>query len=195
MNPELFERIYQKHAKVLHNTGAKNRQLLICFSGVPGSGKTFNAKLLESQFRGIRISSSEINDVLGELKYPPDNKLRRETIHEYTKQLLGKLSGLKNGLLILDSSIDRKYKLVFDWAKANLWPVFVISMEFSKEDILARIKARAPQSYAEYSRHLGYWLEDQLDFLSRHEADFVINADLEELPEDLVKIISKKLNP
>ncbi len=195
MNSELFEKIYQKHLGVLHNLPQGNSRLLICFSGVPGSGKTFLAKLLEQRFGGVRISSGEVNDILSELKFSGDNKLRREAIHEYTRLLLDKLAGSANGLMILDSSIDRKYKQVFDWAKEHSWPILVISMEFSKEEILERIRERDPGSYDEYSRHLGYWFEDQLDFLSRHEADYVINEEIEELPEDLVKAITKKLTP
>ncbi len=49
---KIFKQIYHKHLKFLRNLDfSKNKRLIICFAGVPGSGKTRIAKVLEKSIR------------------------------------------------------------------------------------------------------------------------------------------------
>ena len=41
-----------------------NKKLLICFVGIPGSGKTYLAKIIEKKFKGIRINSDNLRKVI-----------------------------------------------------------------------------------------------------------------------------------
>ena len=63
MNDVLFTKIYQQHIKQLKNVFCVNKKLLVCFSGVPGSGKTTLAKKLERKYKGVRINTDDLRDI------------------------------------------------------------------------------------------------------------------------------------
>jgi adenylylsulfate kinase-like enzyme len=63
-NSSVFEEIYKKHSKILENKNIKNEKLIICFSGIPGSGKTTVAKKLERRYRGVRINTHDLGKII-----------------------------------------------------------------------------------------------------------------------------------
>ncbi len=61
-------RIYKEHLKHLKNKNiSNNKKAVICFSGIPGAGKTYIAKILEKRYKGVRIRSDDIREIVKKL--------------------------------------------------------------------------------------------------------------------------------
>ena len=109
----IFEKIYQRHVTRLKNTAKHNPKLIIAFAGTPGTGKSYLSSALADRFQGILVENDDIREIITELipSLQPDE--RQRLLQEYLKTyLFARLAKLKNGLIILDSSIDRKYDLI-----------------------------------------------------------------------------------
>jgi predicted kinase len=48
---------------------------MICFAGIPGSGKTYLAKKIEKKYGGVRITSDEIRKII-------DKKITKKKMKE-----------------------------------------------------------------------------------------------------------------
>ena len=164
----LFKKIYKEHFKKFKNISVPNKKLLICFSGIPGSGKTYISKILEKKYSGIRIRTDGIRKII-------HNLLKKETEkhHEnldYVDPILKKyLSWLflnysfANKLIILDKGIDRGYKEIFAMFKKKKYQMFIIRIKASQKILEKRIfekkNCRDPHFDSEIKRWTLEWKE------------------------------------
>lgn len=51
MEEYIFRKIFKEYEKQLKNLFEPHRKLIICFAGVPGSGKTYLAKNLKKDIK------------------------------------------------------------------------------------------------------------------------------------------------
>jgi len=184
MNKEIFEKIFKEHSKKIKNKNISNPSLMICFSGIPGSGKTSLAKKFERKYKGVRISNDQIRRIIEKLKISD----LKDIIHEYDYYILENYP-YKNKLIILDSSIDRKYKKVFEIAKKKKWKVFVIKMGFSYEEIIKRMKKREGKEFPYFLDNFKRWKRDYQNFNKKVKADFIFKykKDIKHLFSELDK--------
>ena len=90
MEKNIFREIYKKHSRFLKNRKVRrNKKLIICFSGIPGSGKTVLAKILEKRYRGVRINSHRIGKIMQAIGNKI-KKLGRKVYLGYTVQEINK---------------------------------------------------------------------------------------------------------
>ncbi|MFH1648798.1 MAG: AAA family ATPase [Patescibacteria group bacterium] len=142
LTEELFKKMYEEHKRQLKYLEYPNKKLIVTFSGTFGSGKSTLAKLIEERFKAIRINNDDIRSIINSVANPQTNGERQEILIEYNKRLFGYGSQEDNGLIILDASVDREYKLVQKLAEKYGYKIFVVRMDLAKETLINRIKKR-----------------------------------------------------
>jgi len=92
LNKQTFNKISKKYFPILKNKNLKNKniknkKLAICFSGVPGSGKTSIAKIIEDKYKAVRINKDEIGTVIRNLNLIENNNQKEDLSYKYINQL------------------------------------------------------------------------------------------------------------
>jgi predicted kinase len=186
-----FDKIHKVHLKQLRNLNEKYDKLLICFSGVPGSGKTHIAKILEKRYKGVRLSSDDIRKIIDELGLIED--YIEHLLHKYFYWLLS-IYPYSNKLIILDKSIDRDYKKIFSLAKKEQYKIFVIRIKASSKIIRARL-AKQKRTGDGFNKKMRKWIDDYNEFGGKYKPDVVIDnnkkLNLKALYSKLDKIIKQ----
>src|SRR5437868_6813229 len=97
-------RIFAIDVQQLKHRQIPNKTFFICFSGTPGMGKTYIAKILEDTYKAVRINTDEIRKIIKSL----DNEFTENSVETYLYYFLKNYSS-PNRFFILDASIDRRY--------------------------------------------------------------------------------------
>jgi len=191
-NKEIFKRINKEFLPNLKNVNYPNKKFLIGFSGIPSSGKTSIAKKLEERYKGVRIRSDDVRKIIAKedfLKTPEENE---ELLEGYIFGLIENCP-FKNGLLILDNSLDRKYKRFFDLCKSKKLEFFIIRLDFSGEEAINRIINREKvENMGDLYKSMEKWVRDYNDFGKNARYDILLdgrNPDLNKLYRKLDKIL------
>ena len=195
MNSDIFNKIYKLHKRKLKYLLIPNKKLLICFSGIPGSGKTYIAKILEKRYKGVRVNSHDIGKIILELvklKKINKNTDAKKLQNDYQLWLLRK-SLFKNDLIILDRGIDREYDKVFKVARKKGFSIFVIKLRVSENILKNRLKRREEENVINYLRALERWKREFKEFGKKAMTDIIIDnnydLDLKELFKRLDKLV------
>jgi len=161
MNQKLFNKISKNYfSKLKHkNKNNLNLNLVILFSGVPGSGKTYTAKIIEKKYKAVRINKDEIGKILLKLRITDKTKNKETISDKYIYKLLKKWP-FKNKLIIIDKSIDRVYPNLFKLLKQNKFETFIIRINTSKSLAIKRIKSRKPNNLEEWLTKINVWFND-----------------------------------
>jgi 2-phosphoglycerate kinase len=64
---DIFKEIYGRHCIDLNNLNVRNKRVAVCFSGIPGSGKTTIARVLEKRYKGVRLNGDDIGKIIRNL--------------------------------------------------------------------------------------------------------------------------------
>ncbi len=180
MHLSFFQSIHKKHLASYKNLKHPHTKTLICFAGVPGSGKTTIAKQLSKKYDAVRIDVDGLAQIiLKKTKHlhgiyaPQERKLLLKMyllwfFETYTH---------KNKMIILDCSVDRKYLEVWALAHQLGYPLFVIDIDVSKEQLLRHYWKRNKRAIFRYLSRLPQWRNDHDVFLHRWHPDFVITND------------------
>ena len=193
MEKNVFREIYKKHSRFLKNRKVRgNKKLIICFSGIPGSGKTVLAKILEKRYRGVRINSHRIGKIMQELvskgvinENIADGKLQID----YQIWLLEE-HPFTNNLIILDSGVDRKYREVFEVAKQNGYGVFVVRLHVSEKILRKRILIRNKENARNYFKSFDRWKREFREFGKKVSSNII----LEDKGEIDLRLLFKELD-
>ncbi len=216
---ELFKEIDKKFFFKLNFLEKRNPRFVITFSGIPASGKTTLSKILEKKYKGVRVNNDDLRKIIFNFAKNynltnQDNKIKQEIfktsknrdllktyffsehmiktevlLYRYQKWFLENYS-FKNGLLILDSSVDRKYNLLLPLLIKKNFKIFIIKMPFNKELSLKReIKRNKDASF--FLRNIDRWKRDYDDCNKYIKVDFIFKDNLKEL----FKEIDKRLKP
>ena len=187
-NKELvFEKIYEEHKKYLHNLNVKNGKMLICFAGIPGSGKTTIAKVLEERYKGVRINSHKVGQIIRKVKKVEGD---RELQNEYQCWILEK-KPFENGLIILDSGIERKYEKTFEIAKSKKFKIFIIQLNISKEEAMRRIAEREGVGAENYFTEFDRWEREFENFRAKFKADVVLDVEKDRSFEGVFEVLDR----
>jgi predicted kinase len=199
-----FEEIYLIHKRNLKYLEVRNeRRTALCFSGVPGAGKTTISKQLEKELKAIRIEIDEIRDIVSkifeqknlEFRDNEDKYLKiKNQSYKYLEQLLKYLhKNKKNSLIILDFSLDRRYFYVQSLLDNLNYKIFSISIEADEEQLRERIKTRdsGMLDHSIYLKMLPNWINDHSVFNSQHKLDIYINTNKLTIEESTSEILQQ----
>ena len=189
---KLIEEIYKKHIKQLKNLNIPHKKLVICFSGIPGSGKTYIAKILEKKYKGIRIRNDSIRSIITSF----DKKIKDidTSTYEYLDWFL-KNYKFRNKLIILDSGIDRKYNEKFPLFRKKGYKIFVIRLKVSEKVYKKRIIKKLGKLDQNYISRINDWKRQYKEFGKKVKSNIVIeNEKDDELNlEPLFRKLDKKI--
>lgn len=169
----LCESIFKQHVRSLKNTRIENKPLVVCFSGVPGMGKTHIAKLIEEKFSGVRISNDEIRTIIKTFASPLGAQWLMQA---YLMYFMLSYSA-PNKFIILDSSIDRRYQVLLPYLKLKGIPCIVVRLEAPYEQVKERLTEREQAGQGVYLKFLDSWYADYDTFGQCCPATIVIKND------------------
>lgn len=185
----LTRKIYKIHKRQLKNTSISHKKLLICFSGIPGSGKTHISKILEKKYLGVRIRSDDIRSIVKKLNIKIKD-IDRIT-YAYLEWLFNNYS-FKNNLIILDKGIDRKYEETFSIFKKKRYKIFVIRLQVSRRISEKRV-AKHGKPDENYINNIDRWIKEWKNFGRKVKSNIIIrneqNLNLKPLFSKLDKLI------
>jgi len=186
-----FNKIYEKHVKQLKNLDVPHKKLVICFSGIAGSGKTYIAKILEDKYKGVRISNDEIREIIFEFGKVKDVD---PPTYGYLNWLI-KNYKFKNNLIILDSGIDRRYRERFSLFKEDGYQIFVIRLKVPESVYENRIIKKLGRLDQNYINRIDGWKKQYEEFGKNVKSNIIIENEkdnelnLEELYSKLDSLI------
>jgi len=181
MKKIIFKKLLEEAKKQIKYKSKTNIKLIICFVGIPGSGKTYLARKIEKRYKGIRINNDALRKIIDK-KITKIEKERETILKQFLLKLLENYP-FNNELLILDSGIERKYNEVYRISKAKKWKIFIIKMMVPKRLIIKRIKIKDMKRFKQHPEDIGRWFYEYKSFNKRIKADFVFkkNSDLKNL--------------
>ena len=188
MKKPIFKKILKVVKRQFKYIFKKNKKLIICFVGIPCSGKTRLAKILEEKYKGVRVNDDDLRKVID--KFVNENK--RETIlKEFLLDFLRNYS-YKNELVILDSGIERKYEDIAEISKNKKWKMFIIRVVAEKNLILERIKKKDRNRFENRYEDIERWFKEYKEFNKNKKVDFTFRGDkdLEDLYPRLDTVLS-----
>ncbi len=193
---ELIQEIYRVYLKQLLHLETPRQKLVICFSGVPGSGKTTLAKKIEERYCGVRINNDDLRRVIAEVmekhRLPRNEENNQKMLHDALIYFFSTYRG-KNRLIILDSSIDRTWKEEKKWFEDFGYSFFIVRMGTSLKEILTRLGERESQKFERNFERLKQWKKDYATAKKAIKAHITIRdnnlGEIRELFKKLDKII------
>lgn len=170
MNEQFFREIYKRHVKKLENLLVPHEKLMICFSGIAGSGKTYISRILEKKYRGVIIRNDDIRGIIANLD---KNKDIDETTYSYFDWFFRNYS-FKNRLLILDRGIDRGYKEVFPFFRERGYKIFIIRLKVSEKVYEGRIRNKLGELDSNYINRIDDWKRQYKEFGEAIKPDIIV---------------------
>lgn len=178
----MCEALYGVHNKILTHTDVPHKPLVICLSGTPGMGKTYLAKLLQERYKGVRLCTDEIRDIMRD-SFPSINN-GELLLGRYLFYFLDHYKG-PNKLIILDASIDRRYTALFPVLEQKKIPYVVIRLDVPRQMAINRIKRREGILNENYLQHFDSWYADYESFGRSFSKSFVLKNASDGLSKDL----------
>ena len=179
----ILKEIYQSHLRQLHHLEVPHQKIVICFSGIPASGKTTLAKKIEERYGVVRINNDAIREIIAEIMIrrgmERTEEKNQKILHEYLTYFLEKYTE-KNKCLLLDSGIDRSYEQVFACCKGKKYPLFIIRLETPLKEIRRRLAEREKEKPEHNSERLKKWIQEYREGKKKIIADVTVRNVQEE---------------
>lgn len=191
MDKKNFDQISAHFHKTIQNLDIYHPKIVIAFSGIPGSGKTFIAKQLENKYKAVRIQNDKIREAVDKVFQNISNEEAEKFKDSYLMSVLDELKNKRNGLIILDSSMDRRYPKIIKWCKENNFKLIVIKLDITKEIAVKRLKEREGTNAKNYLKNLDRWFLDFKKFNRNYKADITIDSNKDTVGREL----ESKLKP
>ncbi|MFC1682534.1 AAA family ATPase [Nanoarchaeota archaeon] len=190
---KILELIYKKHLERIKNAEVPNRKIAICFAGIPGSGKTHIAKILEERYKGIRIENDNLRIIIRKICPKKTAEEKQGILQQYLKFFMENYNR-KNNLLIFDRGIERAYQRFFPHLRQNKFKIFVIKIKISYEKIESNVKKKLRGKLDKnYTENIEKWKREFKEFETNYKSDITIenenNLNLEPLFRKLDKLI------
>lgn len=180
----IYEDIYKKHIAQLKHLNIKHEKLVICFSGIPGSGKTFAAKQIETHYKAVRVSNDELREIIAEIMIKNlmerGEEQNQKILHDYLEYFFARYDK-PNKLIILDSGIDREYESKFSYFKKNGYPCLIIRIDIPLKEIKKRLLLREKKKPENNLRRLKKWIIDYRESKKKLKADMTIGNDAQDM--------------
>ena len=191
----IFRKIYIENKREYRYANTPHKKLIICFSGIPCSGKTFIAKIIEGKYKAIRVNTDDIRRIIRNLgkKYPQllDEKYKEEILDKYLINLLKNYS-FKNKLIILDKSVDRDYNKILEIAKEHNFKLFIIRIKATLKIINQRVRSKGNWPDMNFVNNIGRWKKEYNDFNEKIKADIIVNNNQNKKPD--LSLLFLKIN-
>jgi predicted kinase len=169
VDEKLFDEIYKINVKQLKNISIPHNKIVICFSGIAGSGKTYVAKILEEKYKGVRISSDNVREIILNLEF--------ENLDEITYSYLDwffENYKFDNKLIILDKGIDRRWKETFFLFDKLGYKIFTIRLEVPEKIYEKRIIEKLGKLDDNYIARINDWKKQFKEFGEKVKSDIII---------------------
>lgn len=175
MKKSFLDQIHKTHCQRLNNLHVPHKKLLICFSAIPGSGKTYIAKHIEDTYKAVRLNNDDIRDIIKNVAQTSTQikETVQEILEAYLFYFLQSYS-FENGFIIMDGSIDRIYKKLFLELEFLDFGLFIIRIQCSPIVIKQRILHRNKEGAKNYFAALRRWKKDYENFGKYAQADILI---------------------
>jgi predicted kinase len=172
--------------------------LMIMFSGTPGMGKSYISDQIQEHYKALIIKSDQVRRVLRFQGLSSEEKVGNQgrviDIFYFGYLFPWIKKNAKNRLIVLDSSIDRKFMNLKGYFEKEKIPFIVIRLKSSLEEAKKKVKERE-SDYERYFRFFDSWMCDYEAF-DKKNVDLVIettgNLDHVNL-EPLYSMIDNKL--
>jgi len=188
MEDKLFNKIYKIHFKKLKNLDIPHKKLVICFSGIPGSGKTQLSKILEEKYNGVRVSSDDVRRIVNKLQLGDLDKITYPYLDWFFENYK-----FPNKLIILDKGIDRRWRETFSLFKKQDYKIFVIRLSVPEKIYEKRIIDKNGKLDDNYIERIDGWKKQFKQFGKDVKSDITIKyygkINLEHLYSKLEKLI------
>ena len=189
MNKQLIQKVHKKYIDKLKYLNVPHKKLVICFSGFAGSGKTYIAKIIEKEYKAVRIRSDDIRKIVIDMKI----KEIDDVTYGYIEWLC-KNWKFKNKLIILDMGIDRKYKETFKIFRKKKYKIFIIRLNVSKKTAYERVFERNKGNIKHFNSEINRWICEWKDCGKNINPNIVINTDKELRLDSLFGKLDKFVN-
>ena len=134
--------------------------------------------MIERRYCGIRINSDDLRAIISRILNEKRNEKEQERealLKEYLTYFIDNYH-FSNGLVILDSGIERKYQLIYDHAKKNKFSFFSIGLEITKQAASERSMKRTKQAQKHFNREVVRWIRENKEFRDKYKLDYSINS-------------------
>ena|SRR3989304_1452602 len=195
MNTEIFEKLDRDFFEKIENTDIENKhRIMILFSGVPECGKEELAISIRDKFKGILVTKDKARNLIYKDREGIGIEEVEETLDEYMETVVERLTKSKNGLVIHDASIDRKYEKYKGWAEKYGYDIFVVRMDTSRDIVKQNIETKFKDDEGTkkwFLEQLDRWYNDFEKY--KGKVDFVVKDIKAEQMQELFNILDKKL--
>ena len=194
----IIKHLFEKQKPLLKHTEQPHKKIILAFSGIPCTGKTHIAKLIEEKYKGVRINSDDLRKIIRKLgkkkKILLDEVYKEEILKKYLYGLIENYP-FKNKLVILDSGIDRKYEEVNSRAKKHGFELLVIRVEGNKSIAEKGIVKKLGKPDKNFVNNIDRWVKEYEEFGKTKKYDFLVKNDQETglETEDLFNKLDKLL--
>ena len=122
---EKFGEVDEAFLEGLRNTEKDQEPFMVFFTGVPFSGKSTVAKVLQHRYDMVRVETDRIREIA-------DSRDLDVDAYSYIKSFLKEYSE-PNKRIVQDSSIDRIYEDIIPYCEENEIPCYIIKMPVPKD--------------------------------------------------------------
>lgn len=179
LDEEFYEMIPNK-------TVANNHRVLICFSEIPEAGKEKLAEKIVDRYKAAKITKDDARTLVYKNEKIENTDQVEEILDAYMETLMEKISKLPNGVVVLVSSVDRRFDKVQKWAEKYKYEIFLIKVETPKEEIIASWKAgKDKETFEWFVAQMDRWTQDFNNFSQKVHPDFIWQNRDEDQMEDL----------
>jgi len=177
MKKTILDSIYEIHKNQLKNLPFPHKKLFICFSGVPGSGKTYVAKKIEERYKAVRVNNDDIREIIRKIVEKSKNNVDVNEIEQLLdKYLINFLNNytFPNKTIILDSGIERRSDKIKKLAKNLGFKIFLIKMISSRKNCEKGVIKKLGKLDENFMNNISRWIKENKEFNKSHKANFEI---------------------
>ncbi len=186
ISENLFSKL--KNVNILHSP------FIIAFSGVPGCGKTSLAKILEEKYKAVRINNDFIREIIRKRKLTNSEEKDEQLLQDYNHHLIENYP-FKNKLIILDKSMDRRYKQFIKLFKSKNLRYFIIRLNIPDIRTALKLLGKREKITNQVKNSMERWFREYNDCCSNLKADIVFDFDsinLDKLFSEFNKELKKR---
>ncbi|MEK7154814.1 MAG: AAA family ATPase [Patescibacteria group bacterium] len=191
----IIEEYFAQKKSELQNQLLLSSSTLVCFSGVPASGKTTLSKVLSQKLPLPRIGVDDITKLID-----PQRRINREERRNIIlKHLTRFLSNLTQGsALVLDKGNDRDIFFFESLKRSFTGHIYVINLDVAKPVAYKRIMSRNNWLPNKFISNLDNWLNQHRIFKREHKNEILLSINtsynFNEKVNKVCKIVENTLN-
>lgn len=171
----IYQQLAAEYLATLTNRDVPHKKVFLCFSGVPGCGKTTLAQRLRDDLGVQYVRHDDIRALARSMGYD----VEKIVISSVSKIAVDEMMAHDaNKFMILDAGLDRSWHIYFDSVKEyNALPI-IIRIDVPKSTVIERIKKRSEDDFGKFDLDAIDTFYEQFENAKRHfDATITIGAD------------------